>query len=93
MKKHLPLILLGLFIAAIQIGSMWAFSRDRVQVASQLDRLRLDVSNGVIYATLRTADGSPVVIGMTPHAAIQMQVEMGHMITKIENAARAAATP
>lgn len=88
MKKHLPLILLGLFIALIQIGSMWAFSRDRVPVTTQLDRLRLDVSNGVVYAYLRTADGKPVIVGMSPHAAIQFQFELTKFIEQVKEAAR-----
>jgi len=74
--KHLPLILLGLFLAAVQIASNYWFTHKPVPVVDELIQLRLDTSDGVLYAKFNR----DVTVGMTPHAALQTQAELERMI-------------
>jgi hypothetical protein len=83
MRKHLPLIFVALFIAAVQVASTYWFTQRDAQVVDELIQLRLDVSNGVIYAKYNR----DVTVGMTPHAAIQTQAELGRMIAEIQRKA------
>ena len=81
--KHLPLILLGLFVAAVQISSLYWFTHREPPVVDELIQLRLDTSNGVIYAKFNR----DITIGLTPHAALQTQTELGRMIVEIQRKA------
>lgn len=81
--KHLPLILVALFLAAVQIGSMYWFTQRQAPVAGQLQRMRVDVTDGVIYAQFDTT-----TLGMTPHAALQMQSELTRTIIEIQRRAQ-----
>jgi len=84
MRKHVPLIAATLFLAGVQIGSTYWFTRrPAAPVVDELIQLRLDVSDGVIYAKFNR----DVTVGMTPHAALQTQRELGQMITEIERKA------
>ena len=85
MRKHLPLIAVALFLTAVQIGSMYWFTHRPAPVVDELVQLRLDTSDGVIFAKFNR----DVTIGMTPHAALQTQRELGRMIAEIERKAQA----
>lgn len=83
MRKHLPLIAAALFLAGVQIGSTYWFTRRPAPVVDELIQLRLDVNDGVIYAKFNR----DVTVGLTPHAALQTQRELGRMIDQIERKA------
>jgi hypothetical protein len=83
MRAHLPLLATALFLAAVQIGSTYWFTRKPAPVVDELIQLRLDVSDGVLYAKFNR----DVTIGMTPHAALQTQRELGIMIAEIQRKA------
>jgi hypothetical protein len=83
MGKHLPLVMVAIFLAIVQVASTYWFTRPVPPVANQLRRVHVDVSNGVIYAEFDSA-----TLGMTPHAALQMQSELTHTIMEIEKRAR-----
>jgi len=80
--KYLPFILTALFLAAVQVGSVYWITRPP-PVAGQLQRMRVDVSDGVIYAQFDTT-----TLGMTPHAALQMQSELTRTIAEIQRRAQ-----
>ena len=84
MRKHLPLIAVALFVAAMQIGSMYWFTHRQPPVVDELVQLRLDTRDGVIYAKFNR----DVTVGMTPHAAMQTQRELGLMIVEIQRKAQ-----
>lgn len=82
--KYLPLVLLGACLAAVQIASTYWFTHHEPPVVDELIQLRLDVSNGVIYAKFNR----DVTVGMTPHAALQTQSELARMIREIQRKAQ-----
>jgi hypothetical protein len=82
-RKHLPLIAAAVFLALVQICSTYWFTRRPDPVVDELIQLRLDVNDGVIYARFNR----DVTVGLTPHAALQTQRELGRMITEIERKA------
>lgn len=84
MRKHLPLILVALFMAAVQVASTYWFTRRSEPVVDELVQLRLSVRDGVIYARYNR----DVTIGLTPHAALQTQRELGTMIAEIQRKAQ-----
>jgi hypothetical protein len=84
MRKHLPLIAVALFLAAVQIGSMYWFTHRPAPVVDELVQLRLDTNDGVIYARFNR----DVTVGMTPHAALQTQRELARMIAEIQRRAQ-----
>lgn len=81
--KHLPLILLGVFLAAVQIASTYWFTHRDPPVVDELIQLRLDTRDGVIYAKFNR----DVTVGLTPHAALQTQAELERMIREIQRKA------
>lgn len=83
MRNHLPLLAVAVFLALVQIASTYWFTRRPRQVVDELIQLRLDVSDGVIYARYNR----DVTIGMTPHAALQTQREFGRLIEEIQRKA------
>lgn len=83
MRRHLPLVVVALFLAAIQIGSTYWFTLPVTPVANQLRRVHVDVTNGVIYAEFDSE-----TLGMTPHAALQMQAELTRTIVEIQRRAQ-----
>jgi len=83
MRKHLPLIAAVLFLAAVQITSTYWFTHRPAPVVDELIQLRLDVHDGVIYARFNR----DFTLGMTPHAALQTQRELGQMIAEIQRKA------
>lgn len=83
MRRHLPLILLGAFLAAIQIASVYWLTYREPPVVDELIQLRLNTSDGVIYAKFNR----DVTVGMTPHAALQTQTELARMIREIQRRA------
>jgi hypothetical protein len=83
MRKHLPLVLLALFLAGVQIGSIYWLTRKPAPVVDELVQLRLDTHDGVIYARFNR----DVIVGMRPHAALQTQRELGRMIADIQRKA------
>jgi len=84
MRKHLPLIAVALFLAAVQIGSMYWFGHRPAPVVDELIQLRLDTGDGVIYAKFNR----DVTVGFTPHAALQTQRELGRLIDEIQRKAQ-----
>jgi hypothetical protein len=83
MRTHLPLALAALFIAAVQVCSTYWFTRPATPVAHQLQRIHVDITNGVIYAQFDSG-----TLGMTPHAALQTQSELTRTIVEIEKRAQ-----
>lgn len=85
MGRQVPLIIAVVVIAAVQIGSTYWFTRPpRAPVVDELIQLRLDTSDGVIYAKFNR----DVTIGMTPHAVLQTQRELGMMVVEIQRRAQ-----
>lgn len=83
MQRNLPLVVLGLLvIGAIQVACNY-WLRPHPVVAERVERLHLDVKAGVIYASLAGHDGA-VTIAMTPRAAVQLQMEIGHLASETE---------
>lgn len=81
--KHLPLILLGVFLAAVQIACTYWSTHREPPVVDELIQLRLDTNDGVIYAKFNR----DVTVGLTPHAALQTQRDLARMIQEIERKA------
>lgn len=83
MRRNLPLILLGAFLAAIQIASVYWLTHREPPVVDELIQLRLDTNDGVIYAKFNR----DVTIGMMPHAALQTQTQLERLISEIQRRA------
>lgn len=83
MRRHFALICVALFLATVQIASTYWFTRPVAPVANQLRRVHVDITNGVIYAEFDSA-----TLGMTPHAALQMQAELTRTIVEIQRRAQ-----
>lgn len=81
------LVVALIVLGAIQIGCNY-WLRPKPAIAERVERIHLDVTNGLVYATLGTHGGGSTTIGMTPRAAVQLQLEIGHMAALAERSAR-----
>lgn len=83
MRKHLPLILVALFLAGVQIACTYWFTRHDA-VANRLDRIHVDIANGgIFYATYDSG-----TFAMTPRAALQTQAELSRTIALMQRQAQ-----